>query len=191
MTANIADHLLESNPIFNGSGSPKPAEPCGLSREAIEQLAEAVAQSVSYEPAMALDEVVDAFGGDLQITDPVNLLQTGSIVVRNEGDFTITIPTFTSILRDRFTIGHEIGHYVLHYLLPKQTDADFPPMFASRYGSNRAEWEANWFASAFLMPSERVRSQWGGSQSVADLAETFNVSTAAARLRAARLELLS
>lgn len=54
----------------------------------------------------------------------------------------------------------------------------------------RAEWEANWFAAAFLMPSVPFRfraSALGGRLSA--IAEEFDVSEQAARIRGQSLGL--
>ena len=73
---------------------------------------------------------------------------SGAIYVHGRGDFDIVLPQFTSPLRDRFTIGHELGHYFLH---SRQGER---PLVAYRQGSGRLEWEANWFAAGLLMPKD-------------------------------------
>jgi predicted transcriptional regulator len=104
-----------------------------------------------------------------------------SLHVRRRGDFTVFIPQFTSERRDRFTIAHELGHYFLHYLYPKDTAEK---VFA-RGGRDRAETEANVFASSLLMPTEEFAAAFeefdGDSWK---LSVRFDVSPAAADVRA-------
>lgn len=52
----------------------------------------------------------------------------------------------------------------------------------------RAEWEANWFAAAFLMPKE-VFEEKIKSTSLQDAANFFDVSMSAAKIRAKSLGL--
>jgi Zn-dependent peptidase ImmA (M78 family) len=66
-------------------------------------------------------------------------------------NFRILVSAFTGPERDRFTIAHELGHYVLH------SDFGRKRIRAARFGSDRVEWEANWFAAAFLMPETDFR----------------------------------
>ena len=73
--------------------------------------------------------------------------EDGSIVVHGRNKFDIYISNFTGALRDRFTIAHELGHYILH------SDYGKNKIKAARFGSDRVEWEANWFAAGLLMPT--------------------------------------
>ncbi|MCL2716120.1 MAG: ImmA/IrrE family metallo-endopeptidase [Alphaproteobacteria bacterium] len=52
-----------------------------------------------------------------------------------------------------------------------------------------AEWEANWFAAAFLMPRERFMRAYLASE-IEDVAKLFAVSVHAASLRAKSLSLV-
>ncbi|MGZ0175141.1 MAG: ImmA/IrrE family metallo-endopeptidase, partial [Planctomycetales bacterium] len=102
---------------------------------------------------------------------------SGSIFVHGTEDFDICLPTYTSPLRDRFTIAHELGHYFLH------SDQGEIPIVAFRNGSTRIEWEANWFAASLLMPKAEFRQAASRDLSVAALAARFGVSQEAARVR--------
>ena len=118
-------------------------------------------------------------GGKICYQDPLDWLETdsGSIEVVAERDFTIFVSNFTSRERDRFTIAHELGHYVLHSKLGKV------PIRVPRSGSNRLEWEANWFAAAFLMPAATFRKEWEKNPRVVAMAGRFDVSIKAAEVR--------
>ncbi len=52
----------------------------------------------------------------------------------------------------------------------------------------RAEWEANWFAAAFLMPEQAFRQYRAANGSIATAAK-FGVSQSAADVRASTLGL--
>lgn len=101
-----------------------------------------------------------------------------------DGRFHIFIPSMTSNRRDRFTISHEIGHYFLHYKIVDTKTQDFPLKFG-RGERNRAETQANVFASSFLMPEKLFKQEYerqeGDSWAVA---RSFDVSPAAAQVRA-------
>lgn len=104
-----------------------------------------------------------------------------SLHVRRKGDFTVFIPRFTSERRDRFTIAHELGHYFLHYLYAKAPDEK---TFA-RGGRDRAETEANVFASSLLMPAEKFTDAYATFDGDSwKLSVQFDVSPAAAEVRA-------
>ncbi|CAA7621744.1 conserved hypothetical protein [Magnetospirillum sp. LM-5] len=109
----------------------------------------------------------------------------GSIRIDDERSFEIFLPLHTSRERDRFTTAHELGHLFLHYLYPRKMGRKVKLMKARRAGSGLVEWEANWFAAAFLMPRQtfvRVHDECGGN--LHELCEEFGVSLAAARIRA-------
>ncbi|AWK88495.1 ImmA/IrrE family metallo-endopeptidase [Azospirillum thermophilum] len=169
-----------------------PPKESGLTKQAVHRLAENVAGQLSFEPGGDLFVVLKKLGGRLAYKDFSGIDETdsGSLLVRQPGDFDIVIAKNTSPKRDRFTIAHEIGHYVLHYLLARQNGSPIQAMAAARYGSDRTEWEANWFAAAFLMPEQEFREAYEElGQDVFAVAERFGVSTKAARIRAEALGL--
>ncbi|WP_245443046.1 ImmA/IrrE family metallo-endopeptidase [Methylobacterium terrae] len=99
------------------------------------------------------------------------------------------------MVRDRFTIAHELGHLFLHYAMIVR---NFPGamMIATRWVKEdnddlkRAEWEANWFAAAFLMPAAKFKKcleENDGHVNV--VAVQFGVSPKAAEVRAQSLGL--
>ncbi|NWL32931.1 ImmA/IrrE family metallo-endopeptidase [Paenarthrobacter nitroguajacolicus] len=123
-----------------------------------------------------LHRFVEALGG--QIGYATN---SESLHVRSIGDFTVYLPHSTSARRDRFTLAHELGHYFLHYLYPHvEGERGF-----ERGSRNRAETEANVFASALLMPrDEFVAAHRRFDGDVWKLAVNFDVSPDAATVRA-------
>lgn len=168
-----------------------------LTKESVYQLAESVAKQLRYVPPDDLRPIVAKLGGKLVYRDfwELEASDSGSTIIHGPENFEIILPRHTSLERDRFTIAHELGHYVLHYLWPARTHRDYNPAYAARYGSDRAEWEANWFAAAFLMPAglfkSTVNSLRGkdGKVSVPLLASRFGVSNIAAKVRAQALGL--
>lgn len=169
------------------------AEPCWLTKPQIHNIAESIADRLEFEPGDDLNDLVSTLGGKVKVQ--ATLLQdpehTGSLYVNGLNDFEIIVPSHTSLLRDRFTVAHELGHYFLHYVFPKQLGKPIPEkVMALRRGTNRIEWEANWFAAAFLMPAAEFKSahiKAGGD--IAAVAKEFDVSTRAASVRAEDLGL--
>ena len=118
--------------------------------------------------------------------------------------------------RKNFTLAHELGHFVLqHYLHTASFFCAEDDIKEEGDANSEQEKEANYFASCFLLPKERVRKnfikelQWqtkdnnrefwavstcGKSYSVwkiirNKLLKTFNVSEAALRIRLTELKL--
>nr|WP_321442298.1 ImmA/IrrE family metallo-endopeptidase [uncultured Hyphomonas sp.] len=175
----------------NESEAFRAPEPSNLNKSSVHKIAESVAKQLKYNYDGNVKSVVEGIGGSVHIknfwTDRTR--EDGSLEVRSKNDFSIYVPNDTSPLRDTFTIAHELGHYVLHYLWPQQVKGEQPFLLrATRYGSDRAEWEANWFASAFLMPEAEFKSA-ARRKSIGQLAEQFGVSRQAASIRAKALSL--
>lgn len=172
----------------------EPAVPSQLSKASVHSLAESIARQLDFEPGDDIYDLIDSVGGrvevqDTLLTDPE---MTGSLYVDGPEKFRIIVPAHTSPERDRFTIAHEFGHFVVHYVWNSRNNPDYPErVYALRKGSDRIEWEANWFAAAFLMPRdafEAVYNEVGGD--IWQVAERFKVSTRAAQVRAADLGLV-
>lgn len=162
--------------------------PCNLGRVQISELAESLAQDVGYKIGSDLEKVISAQGGKIAYQDIFNLDSScdGSIQIENDNDFTIYLANHTSETRDRFTICHELGHYALHYLYNKHVNEHpIKGLKAERYGKGPCEFEANWFAAAFLMPKDPFTSFFNEvAGSISLLAAHFNVSSQSAEVRA-------
>lgn len=166
-----------------------------LSKPQVYTFAESIAKQLSFSVGDDIQELVRRMGGrvdveDTLLTDPEH---TGSLYVEEPARFRIVVPSHTSLERDRFTVAHELGHYMLHYLWAKKKNPAVPDrVVAYRRGSDRIEWEANWFAAAFLMPKEDFEAAFarydGDTRRVAD---HFGVSTSAAEVRAKGLGLIN
>ncbi len=166
------------------------ATPSNLSKAQVNVIAESFAAQLNSTPGADLYAVVERIGGKVSVEDTLlsDPERSGSLYVDAPDSFKIILPAHTGRARDRFTIAHELGHYVLHYLW--NPDKVGKPMMALRRGSERIEWEANWFAAAFLMPSEAFRRSFDAHNDISKVAEYFGVSQQAAELRAKNLGLM-
>ena len=82
-----------------------------------------------------------------------------------------------SFRRSSFTLAHELGHYLLHYVqdnvrLTRISDNLSVPTFCD------PEWQADAFASEFLMPYDQCLKM-----SVEEIRKTYHVSRKAAEVR--------
>jgi len=171
--------------------------PTHASKVHINSFAEDLAGRLNFQPGDAIEPIVARFGGRIVYHNPV--VHHGhapeSIRVFSARHFEIYIPSTTSIERDRFTVAHELGHFFLHYPMVSRQNPNVA-MVATRWvdetdtTQQRAEWEANWFAAAFLMSSQPFRSEFTRqSGNLRAVAARFCVSVPAAEVRAKNLGL--
>ncbi len=166
----------------------------GASKAGVQKFAEDFAKKIGFEAGDSIEELVSRFGGRMTVgTSGFGDDNSGSIVARETNDFEIFVSRHTSLKRDRFTIAHELGHLLLH--LPAiKAGSENAVMRATRYvdpedeEQRRAEWEANWFAAAFLMP-KKVFLEAVTSRGLDHAAEVCGVSLAAADIRAKNLNI--
>ena len=129
-----------------------------------------------------------SLNGKIEYQDAGDSETPEAIRVEADGRFTIVLPTMTSAARDRFTIAHELGHFFLHFPLLKKRQAG-GGMTATRWvdaadaAQQRCEWEANWFAAAFVMPEAKFRQSVKSLPSLSDVARAFGVSEQAVEVR--------
>ncbi|MCY4008014.1 MAG: ImmA/IrrE family metallo-endopeptidase [Rhodobacteraceae bacterium] len=99
-----------------------------------------------------------------------------------ESGFEIVVNGDHSLLRQRFTIAHEIAHFVLH---ENQIGDGIQDDVLYRSGlSTKIESEANSFAADILMPWHLVdREIATGETDIKNLAMTFRVSPASMSIR--------
>jgi len=88
--------------------------------------------------------------------------------------------------RKRFATAHELGHWVLHERISQVLACTSEDM-VRRYKASLPEVEANYFASALLLPEKLVQPQIRGKQPTFDLikqlASRFDTSLTATALR--------
>ena len=117
----------------------------------------------------------------------------GFIKEEDDGKIYICVHKFDSPTGKRFTIAHELGHYFRHRDEIKNGFVDGIAGAIARNGDfSRQEKEANEFAAELLMPelefSEIFKEKHGN---LAEIAEFFIVSEAAAYTRAKILQLIN
>ena len=92
-----------------------------------------------------------------------------------------------ALVRQRFTIAHELGHFLLEH---KNAPRDSPSMFGASVQST-IERDANRFAAELLMPADAVSQvvMSGRFGSAEELADAFKVSKVAMNYRISNLRL--
>lgn len=159
-----------------------------LGKADIDTLAEKLTNVYGYNPeTVVIKDFIESFGANIIVCDDENFCsgEDGSCIVKAKNDFTIYLPNSTGYLRDNFTLAHEFGHYILHSkdIIGKNNVENQSALSFSRYGSNRLEWEANWFAAGLLMPKTLFQSKLKEFNDIYLLADYFNVSTQAVSYR--------
>ncbi|OBF93823.1 hypothetical protein A5791_12475 [Mycobacterium sp. 852002-51163_SCH5372311] len=155
-------------------------KPSLLSNRAIEDYAEQVGnyhKVFDDQRPTDIDGLLTILGGKVAYATDDHQ----SLYVKSPGDFTVFVPHFTSSRRDRFITARGIGHYFLHYQYPGlEVEITF-----GRGSDDRAETEADVFASALLMPADLFRKALGElGDDYWKLAARFDVSPKAAEVRA-------
>lgn len=109
------------------------------------------------------------------------------MLINEDGLYTIYVESRHHSNRKRFTIAHELAHFFLHRKLEKV----FADKVFFRGGVlDNLEYQANSFASDLLMPKSKFLSLVKeGRDTIEDLANFFEVSTLAVRVRAKQLGL--
>lgn len=169
--------------------------PTRASKNSVSTFAEQMSSQLSFEAGDPVESIVSQVGGSISYRSPVGDEIPDSIRVEPNRRFEIFLSSLTSPSRDRFTIAHELGHFFLHFPLVEQS---FPGhgMKATRWVDEndadlqRCEWEANWFAASFLMPSKEYLSAYakGG---IPGVATHFGVSEKAAAVRAKSIGIMA
>jgi Zn-dependent peptidase ImmA (M78 family) len=106
--------------------------------------------------------------------------------LKNEG--VIEVNTDEGLLRQRFTLAHELGHFALgHEDAPRDMSTSF-----SAGQVSHIERAANQFAAELLMPADAVAKlvRSGKFKTIEDLAQAFQVSKVAMTYRVNNLGLL-
>ncbi len=178
--------------------------------EVVAQSARALADKRLTDLGITLERVCDMALVAMVLTsgtaDPApNLMREG---VRLAGILegsplcpTILFEQFDPVVRQRFSIAHEVGHYFLHARLnessmhiayqrcdQRRIDAE---LSSDDTEAGDIEAEADAFAGAFLLPADEVRADLAHfGKCVAFLAERYGVSEATVRRRLKVLEMV-
>jgi len=167
-----------------------PPMPSRASKSRIWSFAEELRKNVGLTNGFQLADLVKRNGGEISYINFLDVDQTDAIVVQPDSSFIIRLSSQTGSQRDNFTIAHELGHMLLHWPIvqkaypghgmraTRRVEPDNEPL-------TRCEWEANWFASAFLMPADEFETAY--KKGVAS--DTFGVTSAAVAVRAKTLGL--
>jgi predicted transcriptional regulator len=171
------------------AGQERPV-PSNLNYEQIEERAREIAGQHGFVPGRDhIRDLARRLGGRIEVVpcEHYEELEGGSLKVHGPGDFTIRLSPITGILRDNFTIAHELGHYFLHTGTPPGSHC----ISVGRWGTDMCERQANRFAAALLMPRPDFAA--AAARFAFDLgwlAARFNVSLSAAEVRARSLGLV-
>lgn len=154
-------------------------EPANVTKAAVDSFAAQVARTVGYTPGAELDTIVERLGGKIESDSWDVNSGSGSLEVLPGQDprFIIRLPYFAGNVRNRFTVAHELGHFFLH------SGGGAKAIKIAREGSDRCEWEANWFAAGFLLPADRFRQDWSTCRSIPRLANQYLVSQSVIEIR--------
>lgn len=119
--------------------------------------------------------------------------EISGLLFREGGKVIIGVASEQSLVRQRFTIAHELGHALLHNMLSVHVDKSFTVMFRSAASSTAHdvfEIEANTFAAELLMPESLLREDlltlkldMEDGEQLAMLARRYEVSTQALTYR--------
>jgi Zn-dependent peptidase ImmA (M78 family) len=139
--------------------------------------------------------IANDLGINVYQTDDLKADEAGLIRKEDDGRYAIYINVNDNPQRKRFTIAHEIGHFILHKqdldksgfidrrkqpILKRITDS----LKDVSSKTQKREIEANEFAAELLMPQDKFEEVFGKSNDIDKIANYFNVSTAAATIRA-------
>jgi Zn-dependent peptidase ImmA (M78 family) len=145
-----------------------------------------------------LDFPCDAFEISARLDVPVSLVyfsdpDISGMLIRQGDRSEIHVRRRDPYARQNFTVAHELGHFVLH---PAGSWTDtITTMYRRDYWQRdlvdrRAEYQANLFAAALLMPEAVVRERWDLLKSLSYLAPCFRVSRRALFRRLDKLGLI-
>lgn len=159
------------------------------SKDHIQIYAEEVAEKLNYK-FNNLDEIINNLNIKLNFVNPLvdeENFNKSLYINKETKNIIIHLSNLTSELRNNFAIAHELGHLYLH-----SREIDKTEIIFNRFDSDRLEWEANWFALAFLMPKslfiEKCREF---NLDNYELSLFFNVAKSAIKIRKKDLEISS
>lgn len=162
-----------------------PPVPSFVSKAGVVKFGEQQRARVGLVNGFQISDVVRDNGGRLSYIDFEDSDQIDAIIVEPDDSFLIRLSSYTGALRDNFTIAHELGHRLLHWPKVKVRDPGKGMKATRKVDARnsdlvRCEWEANWFASGFLMPEDEFRRHWANGVA----SEKLGVTLAAAKVRA-------
>ncbi len=156
----------------------------------VRQLAWSIIKKYNLEIPIDLDYLLKELNVDLERTHlparvdgaslPVKLAR--GLIVVNEG---------RSLVRERFTIAHELGHILRHFPRMEQEGGLFFLEKKNSVSASLYEREADVFAAELLMPrQEAINAFHSYTKNIQELADMFLVSKQAMKIRLEELKLI-
>lgn len=143
-----------------------------------------------YSPPVPVDRIIRALGIRLHV-DALEGDISG-FAFRNRHGSVIGVNTWHPLVRQRFTMAHELGHLLLHDVEKIRVDRGFILKLRSdisSQGIDQEEVEANRFAAELLMPEGFLESDIKAMSGI-DLLDDENVSALAKRYEVSKQALL-
>ncbi|SFR39397.1 protein of unknown function [Marinobacter gudaonensis] len=155
----------------------------GGHRLAADKLLEAAKNQGIQTVPLDVERLAGSFGVKVKVV-PMKDEVSGHLSL-NDGQWEIAVNALHHPKRQRFTLAHELGHYVLHrWQCQKFEDTK---LFRNNE-TNPMEAEANRYAADLLMPEPEFRNYINTvSKNINDIADYFDVSAYAVRVRAKNL----
>ncbi|ABD09522.1 hypothetical protein CcI156_21275 [Frankia sp. CcI156] len=110
-------------------------------------------------PPVPVDKIAAAEGISV-VQEPFRDDEVSGVLLREPDRTMIIVNAANAVVRQRFTIAHEIGHFTLHrgtVYLDGRARVNFRDGLSSM-ATDQEEIEANSFAAALLMPTKWVRT---------------------------------
>lgn len=134
-----------------------------------------------WDKALPVNPSAILYAMGVKIVYDPDLSASGCLDLQDDGRPVVHINPRDSFTRQRFTLFHELGHYILGH------DHGAPD---SSQDCTSCEVMADQFATEMILPSDAVFLYANGDYSLARMAQLFNVSEQAMRIRLERLGIL-
>lgn len=134
-----------------------------------------------WDKALPVNPSAILYAMGVRIVYDPNLSASGCLDLQDDGRPVIRISPRDSFMRQRFTLFYELGRYVFEH---------GPVALDSSRNHASGEVMANQFAAEMILPSEAVFLYANGDYSLVRMAQLFNVSEQAMRIRLERLGIL-
>ena len=146
-----------------------------------------------------VEKIAEILGATIQF-EPLSNDVSGMYFRQDDGSSIIGVNSAQALVRQRFTIAHEIGHLVLHDE-QLHVDESYPVRFRNSESSkatSAVEMESNRFAAELLMPLrmlrveiDRLPDELSFEEAIRHLAQRFQVSEQAMSIRLSALNVIS
>ena len=146
---------------------------------------QAIADGLINDGLVDINKIVEREGIEIKKDSTLSSAISGYLRCI-DGKWVIGVNASHHLKRQRFTIAHEFAHYIYH----KDDYGDFvdEEIYFRSESTNNIEYKANQVASELIMPEkyfhEAIKS---GFNTVEKLADKFDVSTTAVKIRAINL----